>query len=182
MTVKNSGSRYSPWVIGLHWLMLLQLIAVYAFINLHDLAPKGTDLRDTLKSLHFLFGLTVLPFVAVRIGLRWSAGAAPGIRPPPPRWQARIAALVHYALYAFMIITPILGWLTLSAAGKPILLFGIDMPPLIAANEMLSDQLEEVHETFGTAGYYLIGLHAAAALVHHYFYRDNTLLRMLPGR
>jgi cytochrome b561 len=33
-----------------------------------------------------------------------------------------------------------------------------------------------------TLGYYLVGLHAAAALVHHYFQHDNTLLRMMPGR
>jgi cytochrome b561 len=28
----------------------------------------------------------------------------------------------------------------------------------------------------------LIGLHAAAGLFHHYWVRDNTLTRMLPGR
>jgi cytochrome b561 len=31
-------------------------------------------------------------------------------------------------------------------------------------------------------GYWLIGLHAAAALFHHYIVRDNTLRRMLPLR
>jgi cytochrome b561 len=31
-------------------------------------------------------------------------------------------------------------------------------------------------------GYYLIGLHALAALFHHYVVRDNTLARMLPRR
>jgi cytochrome b561 len=31
-------------------------------------------------------------------------------------------------------------------------------------------------------GYYLVGLHAVAALVHHYVNRDDTLRRMLPGR
>ena len=36
--------------------------------------------------------------------------------------------------------------------------------------------------TIGTIGYWLIGLHAVAALFHHYLMRDNTLLRMLPRR
>lgn len=40
--------------------------------------------------------------------------------------------------------------------------------------------MQEIHETIGTIGYYLIGLHAAAALFHHYVQRDDTLLRMLP--
>ena len=89
---------------------------------------------------------------------------------------------MHYALYAFMIVTPLLGWLTLSAAGKPINLFGVVVPALIGADESLSHQLKDFHEALATAGYFLIGLHAAAALVHHYVTRDNTLVRMLPGR
>ena len=46
----------------------------------------------------------------------------------------------------------------------------------------LAKQFEEIHETIGKVGYLLIGLHAAAALTHHYFCRDNTLVRMLPSR
>ena len=46
----------------------------------------------------------------------------------------------------------------------------------------LAGQLKEVHEWLGIAGYWLIGLHAAAGIAHHYVLRDNTLVRMLPGR
>ena len=42
--------------------------------------------------------------------------------------------------------------------------------------------LKELHETGATLGYALVALHSAAALLHHYFQHDNTLLRMLPGR
>jgi cytochrome b561 len=42
--------------------------------------------------------------------------------------------------------------------------------------------LKEIHEWGGVAGYWLIGLHAAAGVAHHYFWRDNTLTRMLPGK
>ncbi|EHH2174219.1 cytochrome b561, partial [Salmonella enterica] len=31
-------------------------------------------------------------------------------------------------------------------------------------------------------GYFVIGLHAIAALMHHYFWKDNTLLRMMPRK
>lgn len=31
------------------------------------------------------------------------------------------------------------------------------------------------------AGYFLIALHSAAGLFHHYVQRDTTLARMLPG-
>jgi cytochrome b561 len=75
-----------------------------------------------------------------------------------------------------------LGWLVLSAAGKPIPFFGLELPALIAPNEELAKELKELHETVGTLGYWLIGLHAVAALFHHYVLKDNTLLSMLPKR
>ena len=182
MSLKNSSDRYSPLVVGMHWLMLALLIAVYASMELRDFAPKGSALRADLKTLHFLLGLSVLVLVAVRLGVRWGAGEAPPVHPPMPGWQDRFARLMHYALYAFMIAMPLLGWLTLSAAGKPVVLLGWTVPVLIAPDEALSRLFKDAHELLATAGYFLIGLHASAALVHHYVTCDNTLLRILPGR
>ncbi|WP_343883058.1 cytochrome b [Rhodanobacter caeni] len=179
---KNTADRYGSLSIAMHWLMLLLLIGVYACINLRELFPRGSDLRDGLKTWHFMLGLAVLALVVVRLALRWAAGAQPGIQPPPPHWQQRLAGLMHLALYLFMIAMPLLGWLTLSAAGKPIPFFGLSLPALVGADEALAGTFKEIHETIGTIGYYLIGLHAAAALFHHYVARDNTLRRMLPRR
>ncbi|MNP75825.1 hypothetical protein D3C76_1729480 [compost metagenome] len=81
-----------------------------------------------------------------------------------------------------MIGAPLAGWLILSAAGKPIPFFGLELPALIGPDKELAGQIKELHELAGTAGYWLIGLHAVAALFHHYVSRDNTLVRMLPGR
>lgn len=53
---------------------------------------------------------------------------------------------------------------------------------LIGENKGLAKQIKEVHELVGTTGYFLIGLHAVAALYHHYVKHDNTLTRMLPDR
>lgn len=77
MELQNSRSRYSIMLIGLHWLTLLLLVVVYACMELRGLAPKGSDLRANMKSLHFLLGLCVLAVVIVRIGVRRNAGAAP---------------------------------------------------------------------------------------------------------
>ena len=96
--------------------------------------------------------------------------------------QQLSAKLLHLALYALMIGMPLSGWLLLSASGKAIPFFGLELPALIGANKDLAKQLKELHEFVGTAGYYLIGLHALAAFYHHYFQRDNTLTRMLPER
>jgi cytochrome b561 len=77
-----------------------------------------------------------------------------------------------------MVAMPLLGWLVLSAGGKPIPFFGLELPALLAPNKELGHQIKEVHELGGNLGYALIGGHAAAALFHHYVMRDNTLVRM----
>src|SRR5690606_2696201 len=119
--------------------------------------------------------------VAVRLPARWLSGPAPVITPPIPAWQARASAGVHAALYLFMLGMPLLGWLTVSAKGHPVpLFFRLELPALIAPDKGLGHRLEDIHEMIGTLGYVAIGLHAAAALVHHYGRRDDTLRRMLP--
>ncbi|MFA5633334.1 MAG: cytochrome b [Thiohalobacteraceae bacterium] len=180
MTWRNTTDRYGSLSIGMHWVMLLLIIAVYMAIELHDIAPKGSTLRANLKTLHFMLGLSVLALVTVRLATRAFAGPAPRIEPPIPVWQHRLAVAMHVVLYIFMIGMPLLGWIAISAKGKPVFFFGMQLPALIGQDKALYDSLKEIHKTIGTAGYYLIGLHAAAALFHHYVMRDNTLLRILP--
>lgn len=180
MSWKNTTGHYGSVSIGLHWLTLALLIGVYACINLTELYAKGSPPREALKDWHFMLGLMVLVLVALRLLNRLVAGN-PEVVPPLPQWQHRLASATHIALYVLMIVMPILGWLTLSAAGKPIPFFGLQLPALLAENKDLAGQLKDIHETVGTAGYFLIGAHAVAALFHHFVTRDNTLLRMLPG-
>jgi cytochrome b561 len=89
--------------------------------------------------------------------------------------------VTHLALYLFLLIQPILGIITLQVGAKPVTLFGITLLPAFVAapNRVLSHQLEHIHGTLGTVFYYVIGLHIAAALWHHFVRRDNTLQRML---
>lgn len=181
MARNDTTLRYGSLLIGLHWLMLLLVIAVYASIELRVLFPRGSAIREGLKTLHFTLGLVIFLLVWVRLYARLK-GPSPAIVPPPPRWQLAIAHTTELAIYLLMISMPLLGWLSLNAEGDPISLFGVPLPQLIGANKQLAGQLEEVHESIGTIGYALIGMHALAALVHHYIQRDNTLRRMLPGK
>ncbi len=138
-------------------------------------------MREGLKTWHFMLGLSVLLLVIVRIIARLMS-AKPPIKPAPAAWQMMLASLIHFALYAFMLAMPVAGWLILSSADKNIPFFGLELFSLIAPDKALSEQIQELHETVGTIGYFLIGLHASAALFHHYAAKDNTLQRMLPGK
>ena len=180
MTKSAPHSRYSSLSITLHWAMLLLLIAVYACMELREYYPKGSDFPEGLKMWHFMFGLTVLLLVLIRVVARVTGGTPP-ITPDPPAWQTLIARLTHFALYAFMIAMPIAGWVILSASGKTIPFYGLDLPALVGPNKALAEQVKELHETVATIGYFLVGLHAVAALFHHYIVKDDTLRRMMPG-
>lgn len=182
MNLRNNSERYTSTLIALHWLMLLLIAAVYACIELRVLFPKGSDLREALKMWHFMLGLSVLLLATLRLIVRIMSGPAPRITPPPKDWQQILARAVHFAMYALMLGMPLAGWLILSASSKPIPFFGLELPALAGENKVLSAQAKDFHEAVGIAGYFLFGFHAAAALFHHYFMRDNTLLRMLPPR
>jgi cytochrome b561 len=180
MNWRNSATRYGSLSIALHWLMLLLIAAVYACMELRGNFPKGSDIREGLKTWHFMLGLCVLALVVFRAAAHF-IGVAPRIQPDPPPWQNLSAKLIHIALYVFMTGMPLLGWLTLSAQGKAVALFGLQLPQLVDQSKSVADWAKQIHEAGSTIGYFLIGLHAAAALFHHYVVRDNTLLRMLPG-
>ena len=75
-----------------------------------------------------------------------------------------VGYIIGFELSAINFAGGVLGWLVLSAEAKPVPFFGLELPWLIGANKELAKQLEEWHKTIGNAGYYLIGLHAAAAL------------------
>ena len=179
MSWKNSASRYGSLSIGIHWLMLVLFVAVYGTVELHEVFEKGSDLRNLMMTWHFMLGMLVFVLVWLRLAARLS-GPTPAILPEPPNLQQLASKLLHLALYALMIGMPLTGWLMLSAAGKPIPFFGLELPALIGESKNLAEQLEELHEVIGTTGYFLIGLHTVAALYHHYIVHDNTLTRMLP--
>lgn len=181
MMTDSKSARYSKLTIAMHWLMVILMVAVYATINLRELFPKGSDPRELMKALHFMLGLSVLLFVFVRVAARLSSHT-PAIVPEPQVWQKMTANAAHVFLYLMMIAMPILGWLILSAGGKVIPFFGLELPALIAENKDNAKALKDIHETIGELGYYVIALHAGAALFHHYIKGDNTLTRMLPLR
>jgi cytochrome b561 len=177
MSSQPASERYSTPSIAMHWAMVLLFVAVYALINVAEGFEKGSAGRQMARDWHFTFGLLIFALVWVRIALR-VMGTAPPIQPAPSALMEKLAKVGHLALYALMVVLPVVGWLVLSARGKPIPFFGLDLPALISPDKALGSQLKELHELGGNLGYFLIGGHAIAALFHHYVVKDNTMLRM----
>lgn len=179
--MSTTQNRYHFASIILHWLMLILLVGVYAAIELREFFPKGSDPREALKFWHFTLGMSVFALVWLRIAARliWPA---PAPATDGPAWQHVTAKAMHLALYVLMIGMPLAGWLILSAEGKVIPFFGLELPALAAENDALAERIESLHKLGGTIGYWLIGVHAFASLFHHYVLRDRLIARMLPLR
>jgi len=175
--------HYSRGARWFHWTAFACVALAYAFINLRgalpeSLAPRGSTLARLPMQGHVLTGLLVLALVLPRLLHRWR-NAPPPVVPPLARWEAGLSRLTHAALYAFLLVQPLLGLFTAWANGPLRLPFGLQVPSPLAPDHALHESLGSVHETIGTIFYFVIGLHVAAALWHHFLRRDNTLRRML---
>jgi len=175
------NTKYAPSQILLHWLAFLLVVVAYCTMEFRDLAPRGSWQRMTMVISHFSAGSCVLAIMLSRIMLR-VRHRSPGIVPKPPHWQTGIAHLLHLAMYLLFIALPTLGILSRFYLGKSWWIFGIPMPVSGNPDPDFADTLTDWHKTLAPYGYWLIGIHAVAALAHHYLFKDNTLLRMMPAR
>lgn len=183
MSQTSPSARYSPTMITLHWLTFLLVVVAYATMEFDDVFGRGSAGREIMKVTHYSIGLTILGLAVARLAIRFLGRPTPAIVPTPARLQELAARATHVALYGFLIAMPLIGWATMSTGADPVpFFFGLEVPPLLGPNKALSGGLEELHETLGAIGYALIGLHALASLVHHRIMKDNTLIRMMPGR
>lgn len=158
MTDRNG---YSILQIALHW-------GVAALILFNYFVSDGME--DALDGMveaggspvanagwHVWVGVAVLVLVVLRLIVRRISGAPEAVG-NPVSLLTRAAGLGHFLLYALMLAVPVggaLAWFAgVGAAG--------DLH-ILAANALMI----------------LAGLHAAAALAHHFVFKDNTLVRML---
>jgi cytochrome b561 len=180
----NTGYRYGLVAILLHWIMaglLIWLLLLGLFMT--ALPDAGFDNRKIgLILLHKQLGILALSLAFARAAWR-SINPLPALARGIPGWQQFIARLVHLLLYALMFLLPLTGWLMSSCAGIPVDVFGwFTLPDLLARDEFLFRALLGAHRWLAYGLMLLLALHAGAALGHHFLFRDETLLRMLPGR
>ena len=141
---------------------------------------RGSHLRSAMLHLHYLTGLLIFVLTWLRFILQTQAFVPPS-EPAPPRGLQLVTLFIHIVLYAIPIALPVLGWLALSAKAAPVQLFVFDRPLApFALDPALAKPLGGWHERIANVGYALIGIHAAAALIHHFVLRDNTFAPMLP--
>lgn len=173
------STRYAPILRRLHWLMAILIALGYLAIEQRGFFARGTPARFAMIQSHYWIGLAIFMLAAWRIVLRRRFGA-PAITPALPQLQALLSTVTHIALYAFFIVMPILGISAAWLDGKSVFIpfTRVAIPPLLAESEQWAHTIEDLHGQIGEIFYWVIGLHIAAALYHHFVRRDDTLRRM----
>ncbi len=174
------ANHYTRTALALHWVVAGVIICAFTLgLVMSDLPFSPQKLK--LVAYHKWLGITVLALVALR-GI-WRLTHRPPPLPPMPVWQQIGAKFTHALMYTLMFVIPVSGWLFSSADGYQVVYLGIlPLPNLLAKNKLLADSLGDIHATFAWLMFYVLLLHVAAALKHHFLDRDETLRRMLRWR
>jgi cytochrome b561 len=171
----STSARFTLPSRILHWTMA-PMVVVQLLIGVIMIA--SLSYYPLLLAIHRPLGVAILIFAVVRLANR--------LRHRPPaflatmsRAERRIATWSEYALYALLLVQPVIGWATLSAASLPITLVGpIRLPGIAPHNLDLYALLRECHGVFAFLLFAAFTAHMCAVLFHTLVLRDRLIDRM----
>lgn len=159
-----------------HWLMAALILSLL-FVGLSMVSSLG-PWQYTLLQWHKIAGVVALFAVLLRVALRLSS-RTPALPNTVPKWQHAIAKLTHLAFYALLLLMPLSGYLMQNAAGRPLSVFGVSLPSIIATDLACYGAFRELHAWLSIALILLVILHISAALYHGLIRRDGVLRSMI---
>lgn len=173
------SERYDRMTIALHWAVAAIVLFQWSSGQTIDWFPKG-DARIAARSVHIVLGVTLASLLVLRIVWRTRYGTR---LPRASEGMVGIAAqAIHCALYLLLIAIVTLGIAGTTVRGDSI--FGLFNIPRFGAytdvvRHALANQIVDWHGLVANIILVMAGLHAGAALVHHYLFSDKVLHRML---
>lgn len=174
--LSSAAARYTGTAIVLHWLLALLIVGTFALgVYMHDLPFSPTRLK--YYSWHKWAGVTILLLSFLR--LAWRLTHRPPADVAMPGWQATAGHATHHLLYALFFIVPLVGWAYSSAAGFPIVWFGVlQLPDFVPVDKALAEAIKPWHERSAMLMAALVVLHVAGAVKHQFIDRDGLIDRM----
>jgi cytochrome b561 len=180
MSTTTPVHRYTTPAIALHWLLAVMIVGSFAF-GLYMTSLPFSPMRLKYYNWHKWAGIVILTLSALR--LLWRLTHRPPPEPTMPAWQRSGAHAAHWALYLLFFAVPLVGWAYSSAAGFPIVVFGVlPLPDFVPVDKALAETLKPWHGWLAYTLAAVVVLHVAAALKHQWIDRDRLLARMWPAR
>lgn len=177
----TGATHYTRAAIVLHWLMTVLIVSALSLgYYMSDLPLSPSRIR--LFSYHKWLGITILGLAAAR--LLWRLSHRPPALPGyVPAWQQRAAHAGHFLLYVLFFAVPLAGWAYSSAAGFPIVYFGVlPLPDWVSPDKDLAKQLETLHAVLAYSLAAVVVVHVAAAIKHGLDEPVDYLHRMLSSK
>ncbi|MEM1235698.1 MAG: cytochrome b/b6 domain-containing protein [Pseudomonadota bacterium] len=186
MSLTNTATSYGTVTKVFHWLTALLIVSVIATgVTAHELPttdPTSLEWKIRLYSIHKTIGLTI--FFTALLRIAWAISQPkPGMIGDDHGVQSFLAQVVHWALYASLVLVPLTGWMTHAATEgfAPIKWpFGQELP-FIPNDPELAERFATTHKFFERVMVGSLFLHIAGALKHHFWDKDATLVRMWFG-
>lgn len=174
------AGRYTLVAICLHWLLAAAIVASLC-VGFYMSDLSFSKQRLVLFNWHKWAGVTILALSAAR--LLWRLSHRPPPDAPMPGWQRIAARSTHTLLYLLFFAVPLVGWAYSSAAGFPVVLYGVlPLPSFVPEDKSLSLLIKPWHAYLAYTMAALIVVHVAAALKHQFVDRDGLIGRMWPSR
>jgi cytochrome b561 len=170
MPTRSTPTRYGAVAQLFHWVIVALIVTQFVLALTADDLPLGVH-KLALLARHKSFGMTILMLASVR--LLWRLAHPPPALPADMRPLERIVARgTHAAFYVLLFAMPLTGWMMSSAKNYSVSWFG--------KNERAFELLRTTHDTLAVTLFVISVVHILAALKHHFWNRDDVLLRMLP--
>ena len=165
---------YDQKTIRLHWISAALIMTLWVLGQTIDWFPK-VDPRVMARSAHICLG-AILALVLIR-RIVWRRTRGVKLPQAIPGLMGRLAIGVHHLLYLLLTCTVAIGIAAVWIRGDN--LFNLfTVPAFDPANQALRHNVVELHGLLANALLILAGLHALAALWHHFVLKDGTLKRM----
>lgn len=176
----NNSQRYGAVSQLIHWASVLLVGLAWVLGLIGDDLPKG-DIREFGETTHVSAGEIIGGLLIIR--LIWLIVSRPPKDIPLPIGPIGTYAgkFAHMALYGLLFGVVATGITLQFAWGEPLSVLGLyEISSPWVRDKVFAHTIEEIHELFAHSLIILATIHAGAALIHHFIFKDNTMRRMLP--
>lgn len=176
---KDRSEGYGLISIIVHWCCALAIVFLFAIgVYMVDLS-YGSSWYHRGPALHISVGLGLLIVMMFRLVWRITS-STPKPLPNHSKLVRLGASTVKILLYVLVFSLLLSGYLITSAEGQGPSLFGwFDFPAFWELPSKQVDVAGLIHKYFAWFIIVLAAVHGGAAMVHHFWHRDRTLVRML---